>query len=160
MSLSRAGVGHRGGVGAAAVCGCCGRRIGHHGHGGSLGLRSVGTQRRPGVRGASAPTPSRRWCNAAGSVTAFTLGLALRVLGGEPVLGIPAIMHYPLYDDGRQLFPFKTATMLLSVIKLLAVSRVADWVTGSKRAGRLETLPSPVCQLSKEPTLTSNDLWK
>ncbi|KAH6944867.1 hypothetical protein HPB50_005798 [Hyalomma asiaticum] len=99
----------------------------------------------------------RRWCNAAGSVTAFFLGLALRVLGGEPVLGIPAVMHYPLYDGSRQLFPFKTVTMLLSGITLLAVSRVADWVTGSKRSARLETPPSPA---RKRPALTSNDLWK
>ncbi|XP_075546219.1 high-affinity choline transporter 1-like [Dermacentor variabilis] len=102
----------------------------------------------------------RRWCNAAGSVTAFTLGLALRVLGGEPVLGIPAIMQYPLYEDGRQLFPFKTTTMLLSGITLLAVSRVAYWVTGSKHASRRETPPLPACKLPNEPTLTSNDLWK
>ncbi|KAL1424781.1 hypothetical protein MTO96_019923 [Rhipicephalus appendiculatus] len=102
----------------------------------------------------------RRWCNAVGSVTAFSLGLALRVLGGEPVLGIPAILHYPLYDGSRQLFPFKTVTMLLSAITLLAVSRVADWVTGSKRAARLETPPPPASELPKRPALTSNDLWK
>ncbi|KAH7983628.1 hypothetical protein HPB52_013192 [Rhipicephalus sanguineus] len=102
----------------------------------------------------------RRWCNAIGSVSAFSLGLALRVLGGEPVLGIPAVMHYPLYDGSTQLFPFKTVTMLLSGITLLAVSRVADWVTGSKRAARLETPPSPACERPKRPALTSNDLWK
>ncbi|KAH8034609.1 hypothetical protein HPB51_025900 [Rhipicephalus microplus] len=102
----------------------------------------------------------RRWCNVVGSVTAFSLGLVLRVLGGEPVLGIPAIMHYPLYDGSRQLFPFKTVTMLLSGITLLAVSRVADWVTGSKPAARLETPPSLACEVPKRPPLTSYDLWK
>ncbi|XP_037269618.2 high-affinity choline transporter 1 [Rhipicephalus microplus] len=102
----------------------------------------------------------RRWCNVVGSVTAFSLGLVLRVLGGEPVLGIPAIMHYPLYDGSRQLFPFKTVTMLLSGITLLAVSRVTDWVTGSKPAARLETPPSLACEVPKRPPLTSNDLWK
>lgn len=100
----------------------------------------------------------RRWCNAAGSLAAFALGLALRVLGGEPVLGIPAVLHYPMYDEAsdRQLFPFKTVTMLLSAATLLAVSRLVDWTTGSKRAAR----EPPLAHEQNGPHVSSNDLWK
>uniref|UniRef100_A0A147BBD2 Putative choline transporter n=1 Tax=Ixodes ricinus TaxID=34613 RepID=A0A147BBD2_IXORI len=61
-------------------------------------------------------------CNAYGSLAAFCLGLALRFLVGEPFLGLPAVLggHDPV--SGEQLFPVKTAIMLVSLITLLVAS--------------------------------------
>ncbi|EEC13706.1 high affinity choline transporter, putative, partial [Ixodes scapularis] len=66
-------------------------------------------------------------CNAYGSLVAFLVGLALRVIGGEPVLGLPALFRYPFYDETTQLqlFPFKTVAMLISLATLVMVSAVA-----------------------------------
>lgn len=66
-------------------------------------------------------------CNAYGSLVAFLVGLALRVIGGEPVLGLPALFRYPFFDETTQLqlFPFKTVAMLISLATLLIVSAVA-----------------------------------
>ncbi|XP_040071815.1 high-affinity choline transporter 1 [Ixodes scapularis] len=66
-------------------------------------------------------------CNAYGSLVAFLVGLALRVIGGEPVLGLPALFRYPFFDETTQLqlFPFKTVAMLISLATLVMVSAVA-----------------------------------
>ncbi|KAG8453013.1 hypothetical protein GDO86_004718 [Hymenochirus boettgeri] len=64
--------------------------------------------------------------NTYGSATGFLVGLIMRILGGEQILRIPPIIHYPWCTiiDGQyvQLFPFKTATMLISLATLILVS--------------------------------------
>jgi Na+/proline symporter len=60
--------------------------------------------------------------NLAGSVAAFTVSLVLRVGGGEPLLGIPALIAYP------ESVPFKTVAALAGIILLPLVSRgTARW---------------------------------
>lgn len=53
----------------------------------------------------------------------------LRGLGGEKILGLPAIIKYPYYDeDLGQLFPFRTLSMLCSFATLVLVSWLSKWL--------------------------------
>ncbi|XP_018016717.1 high-affinity choline transporter 1-like, partial [Hyalella azteca] len=63
--------------------------------------------------------------NRPGSIVAFVVGFLLRILGGEPVLQLPAVIKYPWYDyeNETQNFPFRTLSMLVTMIALLLVSR-------------------------------------
>ncbi|KAF6207661.1 hypothetical protein GE061_016108 [Apolygus lucorum] len=63
-------------------------------------------------------------CNTYGSLAAYIVALVVRVSGGEPLLGLPATIHFPGYDeeDQKQLFPFRTMAMLLSLGTLAGVS--------------------------------------
>ncbi|XP_042142302.1 high-affinity choline transporter 1 [Ixodes scapularis] len=74
-------------------------------------------------------------CNVYGSLAAFIVGLALRSIGGEPVLRIPAVFSYPFFDDEtqRQLFPIKTVAMLASLATLVIVSAVFRVALSSPR---------------------------
>lgn len=46
------------------------------------------------------------------------------------MLGLPALIHYPGYDEleQRQLFPFRTMAMLMSLITLVGVSAYTKWI--------------------------------
>ncbi|XP_071507686.1 high affinity choline transporter 1-like [Diadema antillarum] len=67
--------------------------------------------------------------NTYGSFTAFTLGLFLRLAGGEPALKLPALIHYPFYDEEYgQRFPFRTLCMLVSLLTSILVSYAASFV--------------------------------
>ena len=60
--------------------------------------------------------------NRTGSVAAFVVSLVLRVGGGEPLLGIPALIHYP---EG---VPFRTVAAVAGLAVLPLVSRAtARW---------------------------------
>ncbi|MPC30446.1 High-affinity choline transporter 1 [Portunus trituberculatus] len=65
--------------------------------------------------------------NTYGSFVAFFLGLIVRLLGGEPYIGVPATIHYPFYDEelGQQNFPFRTIAMLVSLFSLIVTSAIA-----------------------------------
>lgn len=54
----------------------------------------------------------------------FLMSAHLLFQGGEPLLGIPAVIRYPFFDEAtsRQLFPHRTVLMLLSIAVQLAVS--------------------------------------
>lgn len=77
-----------------------------------------------------------RYCNTYGSLAAYIVGLLMRGLGGEDIIGLPAIIRYPFYskDDG-QLFPFRTLSMIVSFATLLSVSKLFEWLF---EAGRLD----------------------
>ncbi|CAG5122372.1 unnamed protein product [Candidula unifasciata] len=62
--------------------------------------------------------------NSYGSFAAFVLGLLFRLLGGDASLGIPAAIKYPWYDEesNTQLFPYRTLSMLISMVTLITVS--------------------------------------
>ncbi|CAB1346077.1 unnamed protein product, partial [Coregonus sp. 'balchen'] len=66
--------------------------------------------------------------NGYGALAGLVVGLLLRLLVGEPLLGVPGLMPLPwdsLHDDGRLLhvFPFRTSIMLVSLATILVVSR-------------------------------------
>lgn len=69
-------------------------------------------------------------CNTYGSLSAYIVGLAIRLSGGEPLIGLPALIHFPGYDEEsqKQLFPFRTTAMLLSLFTLWGVSYYSKWV--------------------------------
>lgn len=63
-------------------------------------------------------------CNTYGSLAAYIVAFLVRLTGGEPVMGLPPLIHYPGYDyEGRrQMFPFRTMAMSMSLITLIGVS--------------------------------------
>ncbi|KAG7169260.1 High-affinity choline transporter 1-like 2 [Homarus americanus] len=69
----------------------------------------------------------REYVNTYGSFIAFCLGFLVRLLGGEPYIGVPATIHYPFYDEvlGQQNFPFRTVAMSVSLMSLIVASAIA-----------------------------------
>uniref|UniRef100_A0A905AWB6 High-affinity choline transporter 1 n=1 Tax=Glossina morsitans morsitans TaxID=37546 RepID=A0A905AWB6_GLOMM len=63
-------------------------------------------------------------CNTYGSLAAYIIALFVRLSGGEALLGLPALIHFPGYDEveKRQLFPFRTMAMIMSLVTLIVVS--------------------------------------
>lgn len=64
------------------------------------------------------------FCNTYGSLSAYIVAFVVRLSGGEQLLGLEPYIHYPGYDyvQNRQLFPFRTMAMLLSLFTLYSVS--------------------------------------
>ncbi len=66
-----------------------------------------------------------RRANRIGSMAGFVVSFVMRFGGGEPILGIPALLPYPMIDaSGAVLFPFKTLTVLCALITIIVVSRL------------------------------------
>lgn len=61
-------------------------------------------------------------CNTYGSLSAYIVAFFVRLSGGEPQLNLKALIEYPGFKNGQQLFPFRTLAMLLSLITLIFVS--------------------------------------
>lgn len=59
--------------------------------------------------------------NRTGSVVAFTVSALVRIGGGEPLLGVPALVAYA---DG---FPFRTVAAAAGLVLLPIVSRATAW---------------------------------
>ncbi|KAI5702697.1 hypothetical protein M8J75_003151 [Diaphorina citri] len=72
--------------------------------------------------------------NSYGCLSSVVIGILLRITGGEPNLGLPALIKYPWYDYQlqQQLFPFKTMAMLLSAASHLLISKLAAIVFEKK----------------------------
>ena len=66
-----------------------------------------------------------RRANRYGAVAGLVVSFVLRGGGGEPVLGIPRLLPYPMVDpiSGVVLFPFRTAAMLAGLLTIIVVSR-------------------------------------
>lgn len=72
--------------------------------------------------------------NEYGACFSCVLALLLRALIGEPLIGLPDLLPLPwdkIQEDGQRqrLFPFRTAIMLIAIVALLAVSRLALWLS-------------------------------
>ena len=66
------------------------------------------------------------WVNTYGSLMAYCVGLFLRLSGGEPLITLPPLIKYPLYDEQfGQLFPMRTFAMVLSMTTLIGISQLA-----------------------------------
>lgn len=63
-----------------------------------------------------------------GSLAGFIISFVLRFGGGEPALGIPQILPYPMVDptSGLVLFPFRTLAMVSGLMAIFVVSRVTQ----------------------------------
>ncbi|KAK7601145.1 hypothetical protein V9T40_008586 [Parthenolecanium corni] len=77
----------------------------------------------------------KSYCNTYGSLAAYIVACIFRLGGGEDVLGLPAYIHYPGWDDNLQVqrFPFRTFSMLLSLTTLICVSAYSKWLFESGR---------------------------
>ena len=66
--------------------------------------------------------------NRIGALSGASVGLVLRLGGGEPQLGLPAWIPYPMWDQESRtsLFPFRTFAMLASLLTIWIVSRLAS----------------------------------
>uniref|UniRef100_A0A8D8R8B3 High-affinity choline transporter 1 n=1 Tax=Cacopsylla melanoneura TaxID=428564 RepID=A0A8D8R8B3_9HEMI len=76
-------------------------------------------------------------CNTYGSLSAYIMAFLVRVSGGEPQLGLKPFIHYPDYDYElqRQMFPFRTMAMLMSLSTLISVSWLSKWLFRTGRLG-------------------------
>ena len=71
----------------------------------------------------------KEYCNSYGCLASFLVGLVLRLLGGEPQMGLPVILKFPFYDpELGQLFPFRTLCMIISLLTHVIVSLLARWI--------------------------------
>ena len=69
-----------------------------------------------------------RRANWYGSVAGLVVSFTLRFGGGEPVLGIPRLLPYPMVDaaSGAVLFPFRTTAMLVGLLTIIVLSRATQ----------------------------------
>ena len=66
-----------------------------------------------------------RRVNGIGALVGSTVGLLLRLGGGEPMIGLQPVLNYPWYDEaiGSQ-FPLRTFAMICGLVTSVVVSRV------------------------------------
>lgn len=64
--------------------------------------------------------------NVYGSAIGFVVSFILRFGGGEPTLGIPTILPYPMIEDDVVLFPFRTLAMVSGLLMIVIVSRLTQ----------------------------------
>lgn len=58
------------------------------------------------------------------------MGFLVRLSGGEPLMSLEAFIKFPGYDEEtkKQLFPFRTMAMVMSLVTLIGVSWWTKWV--------------------------------
>lgn len=65
--------------------------------------------------------------NTYGSFFGFLFAFVFRVLGGEHLLGLPAVIKYPYYSEMYgQAFPHKTLAMAISFTSIIGISYLTD----------------------------------
>jgi high affinity choline transporter 7 len=76
-----------------------------------------------------------RKANKTGAFVGLVVALVLRLGGGEPVLGIPALLPYPEWEVGS--FPFRTIAMVAGLATAFVVSRLTGSIDPPKPLDRL-----------------------
>lgn len=71
--------------------------------------------------------------NKYGSVAGLAVSLFLRLGGGDPTLGIPTMLPYPMIEEGVVLFPFRTLAMAAGLITIIVVSRLTQSICKPKK---------------------------
>ncbi|XP_077533362.1 high-affinity choline transporter 1-like [Haemaphysalis longicornis] len=73
--------------------------------------------------------------NTYGSLAGYIVGCFLRAGGGEEILGIPPFIKYPYYNyaEGKQMFPFRTLSMIVSFVVLVVSSAIASYLFSGGR---------------------------
>lgn len=90
--------------------------------------------------------------NLSGSIAAFSVSLLLRLGGGEPLFGIPALIAYPEW------LPFKTVAAASGMVLLPLVSRLTSGLTPPRKSGRLGVAkPAPAATAAAGNAATSRD---
>lgn len=104
--------------------------------------------------------------NTYGSLAGYIIGLLFRILGGEPLIHLPAIIKYPWYDTDNdiQLFPFRTFSMLLCFFTILFFSYVTKIIFENGYLPKhydifmcVVNIPEEVISL-KEPSLENGEM--
>lgn len=100
-----------------------------------------------------------RWVNTSGACSGFVLGILLRVLVGEPAIGLPDVLPLPwdgTEEDGhrKRRFPFRTAIMLITTGTILTVSRLAAWLSHKRLLRRRSDGGKNTNVLHMEPVQT------
>nr|XP_018911386.1 PREDICTED: high-affinity choline transporter 1 [Bemisia tabaci]XP_018911387.1 PREDICTED: high-affinity choline transporter 1 [Bemisia tabaci] len=72
-------------------------------------------------------------CNTYGSLAAYIIALVVRLSGGEPMLGLEPLIHFPGWNGEKQIFPFRTLAMILSLGTLAGVSWLSKWLFNTGR---------------------------
>lgn len=75
----------------------------------------------------------QEWVNGFGACLGAAVALLLRILVGEPMIGLPSVLPLPwdkILEDGQlqHLFPFRTAIMLITLLNILVASRLSECV--------------------------------
>ncbi|XP_075886354.1 high affinity choline transporter 1-like [Nelusetta ayraudi] len=75
--------------------------------------------------------------NGFGACFGSASALVLRILVGEPMIGLPSVLPLPwdkILEDGQRqhLFPFRTVIMLITLVNILVVSRLAACLCGKR----------------------------
>lgn len=70
--------------------------------------------------------------NTMGSIAGFAIAFILRFGGGDPTLGLPILIEYPMIQDGEVLFPFRTLAMASGLITIIVVSRLTQKLDPAK----------------------------
>jgi len=95
-------------------------------------------------------------CNKYGCLASFFVAVTLRVFSGEELLGLPALIHFPMFEGGKQYFPFRTLIMLISLATHLIVSKVSkDGFTQGWLSMKLDVLN---CYHDREHSSTPSSL--
>ena len=64
--------------------------------------------------------------NAYGAAFGYFMGLLFRIGGGERKIGLKPFIRFPFYSEEHgQLFPYRTACMLISLLSTVVVSYIA-----------------------------------
>lgn len=64
--------------------------------------------------------------NRPGALAGLGVATFLRLGGGEPTLGIPSFLPYPMIEEGVVLFPFRTCAMVMGLATMVIVSRITQ----------------------------------
>ncbi|MEM9820271.1 MAG: sodium:solute symporter family protein [Bacteroidota bacterium] len=64
--------------------------------------------------------------NSYGAFAGFLVAAILRFGGGDPTLGIPIFLPYPMIEEGVVLFPFRTLAMVSGLASIILVSRLTQ----------------------------------
>ncbi|XP_011302945.1 high-affinity choline transporter 1 [Fopius arisanus] len=100
------------------------------------------------------------YCNTYGSLSAYIIAMIVRLSGGEAVIGLPALIHFPGYDEETQvqMFPFRTMAMLISLVTLIGVSHVTHvafmtgrWAPGYDIFRCVVNIPEDVERVGPDP---------
>ena len=89
--------------------------------------------------------------NAYGSLAGFFVSFLLRILAGEDVVGIPAILQYPGYDasTGKQWFPHRSFAMMIGTVLIIVVS----WITNKMFVDEYISREYDVLQIYRQKTI-------